>query len=1026
MGKKAFFSIDPVNVFVKAANYTDIDCSPYIPEGATGVVLHVHVHTNETRYYVRKKGSTDDYYGHCPTYSHHWIMVGVDENRKFQLRNANTDSSPQIYLVGYTMPGVVFFDNAYDKSPSIINSWQEIDCSVECPNAKALIFHIFGSGSTFGLRMKGSSDDLKQSYVYGGPIGAIVGCDENQKCEIYKGDSNQKFLLIGYVTDDVDIQMLTNNIDITPDQTGVWKEIDVGCDFAFLQVISQNAHKYAIRKKGSTQDIYAYCEKHFYSFVGTDSGKIEIKIENTDCKIYLVGQASPTKNFAIIRANDAESYGMNGRKLARLSNGDFYVVFVRQHNGKNCIFIKKSEDKGLTWIDEELVAEAEPSYYDPDFREPCIAVDSNDNIHVIWSGYTGQYSGYKVCHKVKTLGGWSSIEEVCSGEGFSPSFCIDSNDNIHVIWRDGRTNRQIKYRRKVNGAWQSEILLDDVDDPDRPDICVDSNDNVHTIWYANRKIIYRACINNSWQSKQIISESNDYQKYNPCIAVDKQDNLYVVWEEGSPCEIKLRKKIASEWQDIISVTPNPSTNQLRPKLALDNNDNLYVIWENYTGSGSYAVCLRKYDGEWSDIETIVECCGVIYPNPIWAKFPDNLLYDSILQEGWAFVYYKKICSGDVRFVGQFSDVIPETKNYNYSIDIYLIRCIDSNLSLDSLLFPFQRKLVRKSDGSFIAVYHKKINDVCQIFLASSNDGISWSFTQITNSSYHQRYPSIAIDAEDNIHLVWLSQVDSDTYKIAYKCQLNGQWQDTEIIGDAVENSAPAIAFSNKNDDIIYVSWHNGLLNNKISIRKKVNGTWQSPHTFSTGIEQLFPCITVDNDGKYHLVWSIKKAEDQPYQIVYSNEDRFPDRDVLAESEGNNYPIILIDLNNNIYVCWRDKGYGNNPNYYNIVYRKNDGNGWTDIQNVSDEDHNQLAPSVSATIQNDVYAIWSGLGWQNNPTFYNIQYRKSGQSIQSVTDIDRHQWFPNAIYSLYPKVFGIRTNVPKQGFGFIWIDDIYTY
>jgi len=344
------------------------------------------------------------------------------------------------------------------------------------------------------------------------------------------------------------------------------------------------------------------------------------------------------------------------------------------------------------------------------------------------------------------------------------------------------------------------------------------------------------------------------------------------------------------------------------------------------------------------------------------------------------------------------------------------------VSMNSLYFPFQRKIARRTDGSFIIVYYKKVGSTDQIFLASSDDnGNTWLITQLTDSSYNQKYPAIAIDAEDNIHLVWTSQIDSDTYKIAYKCQLNGQWQDTEIIGIAVENSAPTIAFSNENDNIIYVSWHGGLFGNKISIRKKINGSWQSPCEFSTGIEQLFPCIAVDNNGKYHLVWSIKKAEDH-CQIVYSNEDRFPDRDILAESEGNNYPIILIDLNNNIYVGWRDKGYGNNPNYYNIVYRKNDGSGWTDIQNVSDEDHNQLPLSTSATIQNDIYAIWSGLGWQNNPTFYNIQYRKSGQSIQSVTDIDRHQWFPNAIYSLYPKIYGIYTNVPRQGLGFIWIDD----
>ena len=377
----------------------------------------------------------------------------------------------------------------------------------------------------------------------------------------------------------------------------------------------------------------------------------------------------------------------------------------------------------------------------------------------------------------------------------------------------------------------------------------------------------------------------------------------------------------------------------------------------------------------------------------------------------------------------------ETRNYNYQFDSYLIHCIDSSLSLDSLLYPFQRKLVRKSDGSFIAVYHKEVDDIYQIFLASSNDGIVWSSTQVTNDSYHQKYPAIIIDAEDDVHLVWLSQVDSDTYKIAYKCQLSGQWQDTEVIGDAIENSAPTIVFTNENDDIIYVSWHK---DNKIFVKKKINNTWQSSYEFSTGVEQLFPCITVDNNGKFHLVWSIKKTSDGLYRIVYLNEEKLTyfgesefgesefgaQIEELAEVEGNNYPIILIDLNNNIYVYWRDKGYGNNPNYYNIVYRKNDGSGWTNIQNVSDEDHNQLAPSISATIQNDIYAVWSGLGWPNNPTFYNVQYRKPNQSVQSVTDVDRHQWFPNTIYSLYPKVFGTHTNVPKQGFGFIWLDDIY--
>src|SRR5512137_1364124 len=66
-----------------------------------------------------------------------------------------------------------------------------------------------------------------------------------------------------------------------------------------------------------------------------------------------------------------------------------------------------------------------------------------------------------------------------------------------------------------------------------------------------------------------------------------------------------------------------------------------------------------------------------------------------------------------------------------------------------------RKLVRTSDGYLHCVYEGSDGANTQIYCAHSADGgVTWLREPITSDSHNQFNPSIAVDAGDDLHVVW--------------------------------------------------------------------------------------------------------------------------------------------------------------------------------------------------------------------------------------------------------------------------------
>jgi len=112
--------------------------------------------------------------------------------------------------------------------------------------------------------------------------------------------------------------------------------------------------------------------------------------------------------------------------LARDSSGYLYAVYNKYNavSGYYNIMISRSTDTGETWTEDTLHADASNSAY-----TPKIAIDSSDNIFVVWEGKDPTNNpGKKNILLIKgTWGSWGAKEEITDStlEQFVPGIAID-------------------------------------------------------------------------------------------------------------------------------------------------------------------------------------------------------------------------------------------------------------------------------------------------------------------------------------------------------------------------------------------------------------------------------------------------------------------------------------------------------------------------------------------------------------------------------------------------------------------------
>ncbi len=349
-------------------------------------------------------------------------------------------------------------------------------------------------------------------------------------------------------------------------------------------------------------------------------------------------------------ASDATAYNSQ-RKVVSDSQGNIYVAYVSGEGDFNQVFVAESKDDGRTWKDIARV-----SLSSSEGSRVAMAIDSEDNLHVVWTQGLGEsaqifYSGY--INKQ-----WTSPLQISTGRGYSgyPSVAVDSRNSLHVVWYgfDGEFY-QIFYVTNARGKWSPpQQISTGTPDSVNPSIVVDASDRIHVVWYKritrNYQIFYRS-FDGEWSDPRIIS-SGPTDSLNVALAVDSKGIVHVVWDKAvdGTSQVFYSKLENGLWTKQMKLSSGDS-NAENPTITLDQTGNIFVFWQTSDG-GLY---LRRFSENWTPQERLPLEGRHIFPSTRWAFYNDpkspnslDLIWTDVTEASYALMF-SRIEFGSSRF-----------------------------------------------------------------------------------------------------------------------------------------------------------------------------------------------------------------------------------------------------------------------------------------------------------------------------------------------------------------------------------------
>lgn len=229
-----------------------------------------------------------------------------------------------------------------------------------------------------------------------------------------------------------------------------------------------------------------------------------------------------------------------------------------------------------------------------------MAIDSHDNLHIVWhdhSNYAGSGGDGDIFYKHwnAATANWATTEVISTDSAwlsYTPKIAIDSHDNLHVVWYDytdydsSGIDWDIFYKHwnATTGVWTTTgvVSTQSTGDSYYPNIAIDSHDNLHVVWNdwtnyvgsgTDVDIFYKhwnATIA-IWNATEVVSTESPGDSWLPNIAIDSQDNLHVVWHAHTDYDS------SGGDADILYKYATTATSS-NPNMVIDTQATLYIAW----------------------------------------------------------------------------------------------------------------------------------------------------------------------------------------------------------------------------------------------------------------------------------------------------------------------------------------------------------------------------------------------------------------------------------------------------------------
>lgn len=314
--------------------------------------------------------------------------------------------------------------------------------------------------------------------------------------------------------------------------------------------------------------------------------------------------------------------GYSGRNtLLQESNGTFWTFI--QKTADDYLYAAYSTDQGATWT-----IEGTAFVQDTSVNYPSAAIDSSDNIHVVYTRdvtYGGKIRDQAFYRKRTKGGSWgteynftSNVETLTPEK--QPRIVVDDLDHLHVVFADsedisGTYRYYVRYFYNAGSSWaeNSPSALKDVVTPKDFRglvLAVGAFGRLHLFCYEFNidTSAYRLLYINKWSTWSAVEEvSTDVStgvsaepKWD--LVTETTRSLYVVWVSADNSTLYGRQWLKGVWQTQETVA---SLSIASPALAYDSEDTLWLLFQDVIDSKENIYMMSKpKDGSWTEAVNI--------------------------------------------------------------------------------------------------------------------------------------------------------------------------------------------------------------------------------------------------------------------------------------------------------------------------------------------------------------------------------------------------------------------------------------
>jgi len=360
---------------------------------------------------------------------------------------------------------------------------------------------------------------------------------------------------------------------------------------------------------------------------------------------------------------------------------------------------------------------------------------------------------------VLVSGGWKTpndiigIEEITVSDNRNPCLFVDKDEVVHVVWsgKNG-SDFEIFYANNSGGSFSYEAVTDNDKDDLKPRLCVDSEGILHIVWQEETEnggeIFYlESSVEDLSVSEPVNVSNNVFEDWNPSLFVDNESVTHIVWQGNSTgsWEIYYTKKVGESFLTPVNVSKTLS-NDMNPCLYVDSNENIHVAWNGYDDKDSEIYHVKSSNNINLNFSNIVNITANDFDD-----YNPSLFVDLFGEIHIAWELYKED-RGEIYYIkSNMSDfILPLNVSKTFFEAVHPSIFVDLN---GKSHITWQGKEVK---GEEWGIY----------FSNNVDEDLFKEPEKVGEDQRDEEFPSLYLDKEGKAHIVWQKNVDGK-YKIYY-------------------------------------------------------------------------------------------------------------------------------------------------------------------------------------------------------------------------------------------------------------------